>query len=130
MAGIYLPVSDWELFYLMISNLIALFVRYVRMLKLPSLYSVGVNYQQDDVGLIQKRADIQVVHSAAVIPEKCQLIKYERSTGRFQSTELGRIAHNSMMTYNQHLRPTMSMLELFRVFALSNEFKLFPVCPP
>ena len=102
------------------------------MLKQPSLHSVGIDYQQDDAGLIQKRADI--AHSAAVILEKCQLIKYERSTGRFQSTELGRIAshyyvtHNSMMTYNQHLRPTMSTLELFRVFALSNEFKLLPVC--
>ncbi|KAF7311704.1 U5 small nuclear ribonucleoprotein helicase [Mycena indigotica] len=29
-----------------------------------------------------------------------------------------------MMTYNHHLRPTMSTLEPFRVFALSNEFKL------
>lgn len=104
------------------------------MLKMPSLYSVGVDYQHDDVGLIQKRADI--AHSAAVILEKSQLIKYERSTGRFQSTELGRIAshyyvtHNSMMTYNQHLRPTMSTLELFRVFALSNEFRLLPVRLP
>ena len=32
-----------------------------------------------------------------------------------------------MATYNQHLRPIMSTLELFRVFALSNEFKLLPV---
>ncbi|KAJ7741533.1 putative RNA helicase [Mycena maculata] len=104
---------------------------YVRMLKSPGLYGVGVDYQDDDVGLIQKRADI--AHSAAVLLEKCQLLKYERSSGRFQGTELGRIAshyyvtYNSMMTYNQHLRPTMSTLELFRVFALSNEFKLLPV---
>ncbi|KAK7020512.1 putative ATP dependent RNA helicase [Favolaschia claudopus] len=104
---------------------------YVRMLKSPGLYGVGVDYQDDDNGLIQKRADI--VHSAAVLLEKCQLLKYERSSGRFQTTELGRIAshyyvtYNSMMTYNQHLRPTMSILELFRVFALSNEFKLLPV---
>ncbi|KAJ7219396.1 putative RNA helicase [Mycena pura] len=104
---------------------------YVRMLKSPGLYGVGVDYQEDDIGLIQKRADI--VHSAAVLLEKCQLLKYERASGRFQSTELGRIAshyyvtYNSMMTYNQHLRPTMSTLELFRVFALSNEFKLLPV---
>ena len=65
--------------------------------------------------------------------EKCQLIKYERASGHFLSTELGRIAshyyvtYSSMATYNQHLRPTMSQLELFRVFALSNEFKLIPV---
>ncbi|KAK0203464.1 putative RNA helicase [Desarmillaria ectypa] len=104
---------------------------YVRMLRSPGLYGVGVDYQDDDVGLIQKRADI--VHSAAALLEKCQLLKYERSSGRFQSTELGRIAshyyvtYNSMMVYNQHLRSTMSTLELFRVFSLSNEFKLLPV---
>ncbi|KAF7323081.1 hypothetical protein HMN09_00088200 [Mycena chlorophos] len=104
---------------------------YVRMLKSPGLYGVGADYQEDDVGLIQKRADI--IHSAAVLLEKCQLLKYERSSGRFSNTELGRIAshyyvtYNSMMTYNQHLRPTMTTLELFRVFALSNEFKLLPV---
>ncbi|KAF7797360.1 hypothetical protein EIP86_008555 [Pleurotus ostreatoroseus] len=104
---------------------------YVRMLKDPVLYSVGADYQEDDPALVQKRADI--VHTAAALLEKCHLIKYERVSGRFQSTELGRIAsyyyvtHNSMSVYNQHLRPTMSMLELFRVFALSNEFKLIPV---
>ena len=101
------------------------------MLKAPALYGVGADYQEDDDGLIQKRADI--IHSAAILLEKCQLVKYERSTGRFTSTDLGRIAsyyyvtYNSMMVYNQHLRPTMSTLELFRVFALSNEFKLLPV---
>ena len=101
------------------------------MLKDPVLYSVGADYQDDDPSLIQKRADI--VHTAAAMLEKCYLIKYERVSGRFQSTELGRIAsyyyvtYNSMAVYNQHLRPEMSMLELFRVFALSNEFKLIPV---
>ncbi|KAH9965547.1 putative RNA helicase [Lactifluus volemus] len=104
---------------------------YIRMLKLPALYSVSADYQEDDPGLVQKRADI--IHSAAALLEKCNLIKYERASGRFQSTELGRIAshyyvtYNSMSVYNQHLRPTMSQLELFRVFALSNEFKLIPV---
>lgn len=101
------------------------------MLRSPALYSVGVDYQEDDGGLVQKRADI--VHSAAVMLEKCNLLKYERATGRFQSTELGRIAshyyvtYNSMAVYNKHLRPSMTMLELFRVFALSNEFKYIPV---
>ena len=100
------------------------------MLKDPGLYGVGIDYREEP-GLVQKRADI--VHSAAVLLEKCQLIKYERGSGRFQSTELGKIAshyyvtYNSMMVYNKHLKPTMSTLELFRVFALSNEFKLIPV---
>ena len=99
--------------------------RYVHMLKSPGLYGVGIDYQGDDGGVIQKRADI--VHSAAVLLEKCHLIKCERSSGRFQGTELGRVASHYYVTHNQHLRLTMSSLELFRVFALLNEFKLLPV---
>ena len=101
------------------------------MLKSPGLYCIRIDYQNDDVILIQKCADI--AHSAAALLEKCKLTKYERSTGQSQSTELGRIAlyyyvtYSSMMTYNQHLCPTVSPLELFRVFALSNKFKLLPV---
>jgi pre-mRNA-splicing helicase BRR2 len=101
------------------------------MLRSPALYQVGVDYQTDDGALVQKRADI--IHAAAALLEKCSLLKYERTSGRFAPTELGRIAshyyvtHASMSVYNKHLRPSMSMLELFRVFALSNEFKYIPV---
>lgn len=44
-------------------------------------------------------------------------------------TELGRIAshyyctHETMQTYNQLLKPTLSEIELFRVFSLSGEFR-------
>ena len=101
------------------------------MLKSPALYSVGVDYQGEDGILVQKPPDI--AHSAAVLLKKCQPIKYERSSGRFRSTELGRIAsnyyvaYNSMVVNNQHLRSTMSTLELCRVFALSIELKSVPV---
>lgn len=101
------------------------------MLRSPALYSIGVDYLEDDGQLVQKRADI--VHTAASMLEKANLVKYDRATGSFQSTELGRIAshyyitYSSMVVYNQHLKPSMSTIELFRVFALSNEFKLIPV---
>ncbi|KAH8110016.1 hypothetical protein DFH11DRAFT_1805953, partial [Phellopilus nigrolimitatus] len=97
------------------------------MLKTPGLYSVGRDYLDGDPMLIQKRADI--AHSAAAMLEKCNLLKYARSSGKCTSTKLGRFAshfyvtYNPMATYNQHLRPSMSTFELFRVFALSNEFK-------
>jgi pre-mRNA-splicing helicase BRR2 len=61
------------------------------------------------------------------------MIRYDRKTGVMQSTDFGRIAshyyvtYSSMQTYNQHLKPTMTLIDLFRVFALSNEFKLIPV---
>lgn len=46
-----------------------------------------------------------------------------------QVTELGRIAshyyitNDTVQTYNQLLKPTLSEIELFRVFSLSSEFK-------
>lgn len=49
--------------------------------------------------------------------------------GNFQCTELGRIASHyyctrtSVSTYNQLLKPTLSEIELFRVFSLSSEFR-------
>jgi pre-mRNA-splicing helicase BRR2 len=104
---------------------------YVRMLRNPSLYSISSDDIEDDPHLEQKRVDL--IHSAASILDKCNLIKYDKKSGRFQVTELGRIAshyyvsHHSMSTYNQHLRPMMSEIELFRVFALSDEFKYIPV---
>ncbi|EPS38856.1 hypothetical protein H072_7384 [Dactylellina haptotyla CBS 200.50] len=103
---------------------------YVRMLRSPNIYNVGADYADDDA-LLQKRVDL--VHSAAVALEKCNLIKYDVKSGRLQSTELGRIAshyyitHKSMLTYNQHLQPNISPIELFRLFSLSEEFKYIPV---
>ncbi|KAN0065928.1 Pre-mRNA-splicing helicase BRR2 [Thecaphora frezii] len=100
---------------------------YVRMLRTPALYSVTADYAEDDPFLEQKRADI--VHTAAALLEKCGLLKYDRKTGNFTSNELGRIAshyyiaHSSMATYHQHIKPHLGMIDLFRIFALSNEFK-------
>ncbi|KAI8902750.1 Sec63 Brl domain-containing protein [Globomyces pollinis-pini] len=104
---------------------------YVRMLRNGSLYGVTYEDAEDDPYLVQKRIDF--VHAAANTLDKCNLMKYDRKTGRFQGTELGRIAsyyyisHNSMAIYNQHLKPSMTLIDLFRVFSLSEEFKLLPV---
>lgn len=103
---------------------------FVRMLRSPGLYSVGAEYE-DDVALEQKRVDL--VHSAATVLKKSNLIKYDEKTGKLQSTELGRIAshyyitHGSMDTYNRLIQPSMNDIELFRVFAQSAEFKYIPV---
>ncbi|CAG8952610.1 hypothetical protein HYFRA_00009716 [Hymenoscyphus fraxineus] len=103
---------------------------FVRMLRSPGLYSVGADYEEDN-SLEQKRVDL--IHSAAVVLEKSNLVKYDKKTGKLQSTELGRISshyyitHTSMLTYNHHIQPSITPIELFRVFALSDEFKYIPV---
>ncbi|KAI0535743.1 Sec63 Brl domain-containing protein [Xylaria digitata] len=103
---------------------------FVRMLRSPGLYSVGADYE-DDEALEQKRVDL--VHSAAVVLKKSNLITYDEKTGKLKATELGRIAshyyitHGSMDTYNKLIQPSITTIELFRVFALSAEFKYIPV---
>src|SRR5271156_267645 len=103
---------------------------FVRMIRSPGLYSVGAEYEDDDA-LEQKRVDL--IHSAAIVLERSNLVKYDKKTGKLQATELGRIAshyyitHSSMLTYNQHLQPQISTIELFRIFAESAEFKYIPV---
>ena len=98
----------------------------------PELYGItSDNWQEEDPDLAQRRTDL--AHAAAVILDKNHLIRYDRRSGIFQTTELGRIAshyyitHQSMATYNQLLKPTISEIELFRVFSLSSEFQYITV---
>lgn len=100
---------------------------YIRMLRNPTLYGVSHDAIKADPLLEQHRADL--LHTAACCLERSGLIKYDRKTGHFQVTDLGRIAshyyltHETMLTYNQLLKQTLSEIELFRVFSLSSEFR-------
>lgn len=100
---------------------------YIRMLRQPTLYGISHEHFKQDQLLEQHRADL--IHTAALHLDRSGLVKYDRKTGQFQVTELGRIAshyyctHETMQTYNQLLKPMLSEIELFRVFSLSSEFK-------
>lgn len=100
---------------------------YIRMLRCPNLYGISHDKLMEDPLLELHRADL--IHSAAMGLDRSGLIKYDRKSGNFQATELGRIAshyyctHETMATYNQLLKRTLSEIELFRVFSLSGEFK-------
>ena len=100
---------------------------YVRMLRNPTLYSISYDNIKEDPLLESHRANL--IYTAASILDKSNLVKFDRRSGQMQVTELGRIAshyyctHETMQTYNQLLKPTLSEIELFRVFSLSSEFK-------
>ncbi|KAK1332769.1 hypothetical protein QTO34_006299 [Cnephaeus nilssonii] len=100
---------------------------YIRMLRSPTLYGISHDDLKGDPLLDQRRLDL--VHTAALMLDKNNLVKYDKKTGNFQVTELGRIAshyyitNDTVQTYNQLLKPTLSEIELFRVFSLSSEFK-------
>ena len=82
---------------------------------------------KDDPKLELHRANL--IHSAAVTLERSGLLKYEKKTGQLQVTDLAKVAshyyctHQTMLTYNQLLKPNLSEIELFRVFSLSGEFR-------
>ncbi|XP_076460821.1 U5 small nuclear ribonucleoprotein 200 kDa helicase-like [Babylonia areolata] len=104
---------------------------YIRMLRNPTLYGISHDQVREDPFLQQRRKDL--IHTAACALDRNNLVKYDRKTGHLQVTELGRIASHyyctseSMATYNQLLKPTLSEIELFRVFSLSSEFKYITV---
>ena len=100
---------------------------FIRMMRQPALYGVQMSAIKEDPKLEKHRSSL--IHAAAHTLEKSGLLKYDRKTGQFQPTELARVAshyyitHSTMTTYNQLLKPTLSEIELFRVFSLSGEFR-------
>jgi len=99
---------------------------YIRMRVNPETYGILPEELLEDPKLIQRR--VNLVHTAASLLDKHNLIKYNRKLGEFQVTTLGKIASHyyikypSIAIYNKHLRSEMGIIDLFRVFSLSSEF--------
>ena len=104
---------------------------FVRMLRNPEMYGISADEAASDPQLLQRRMDL--AHSAALILDKHNLIRYDRKSGMFQVTALGRVAshyyvsHDSISVFNEYLKPSMSDIEIFRLFSLSGEFKYIHV---
>lgn len=100
---------------------------YVRMLRNPSMYGVTPEMIAADPSLMQRR--LALAHAAASVLDKHGLIKYDRRTGGFLATTLGRVAsfyyvtHETVSTFNGNLKPAMNDIEIFRMFSLSGEFE-------
>ncbi|KAF3549948.1 hypothetical protein DY000_02009797, partial [Brassica cretica] len=104
---------------------------YIRMVRNPMLYGLAPDALVKDVVLEERRADL--IHSAATLLDKNNLVKYDRKSGYIQVTDLGRIdsyyyiSHGTIATYNEHLKPTIGDIDLYRLFSLSEEFKYVSV---
>jgi len=82
---------------------------------------------EEDPKLEQYRADL--IHTAAMTLEKSNLIKYDKKIGSFQSTDLGRISSyfyctlETINTFNSLLKPSLTEIEILRIFSRASEFK-------
>lgn len=100
---------------------------YVRMLKNPTLYGISVDEHQVDPKLERRRCEL--VHAAASILHSSGLVKYEKRSGTISGTNLGRVAadfyvgHGTISMYVEHMRPTATDIDLFRLMSLSGEFR-------
>lgn len=101
---------------------------YRRMVNDPKVYHVGADYE-NDFDLKNKRTDL--AYSALVDLAKNKLVEFDGTS--VSPTELGKISSyyyidsNSMKIYNEHIKPYSTPVDLFRVFAMSEEFKFIPV---
>eukprot|EP01091_Cochliopodium_minus_P014780 TRINITY_DN5078_c0_g1_i1.p1 TRINITY_DN5078_c0_g1~~TRINITY_DN5078_c0_g1_i1.p1 ORF type:complete len:1236 (+),score=428.31 TRINITY_DN5078_c0_g1_i1:30-3737(+) len=99
---------------------------YICMLRSPTIYGISSTELEEDSLLERRRADL--IHTSATHLDKAGLISYERKSGKFQVTDVGRVAslyyvgYKTMGVYNEHLRPHISDIDLFRLFTLSSEF--------
>ena len=104
---------------------------YIRMLRKPDLYKVSKEELESDKRLEERREGL--IHKAAVSLEKAGMIKYDRRTGVFTSTDLGRVCSyyylttGTVMKFNEHLSPTLHEIDMFRLFAMADEFKYMSV---
>ncbi len=104
---------------------------YVRMMQIPNTYGIDWETAESDRKLRNFRQ--RLIHVAATVLERANMVKYDRRSGEIQATELGRIAsyyyltHQSMSVYSQNLRSTMDEIDLFRLFSMSSEFKMIPI---
>ncbi|AMD22199.1 HGL141Wp [Eremothecium sinecaudum] len=100
---------------------------YMRMRKSPELYKVIREPNSNDPKLLTYREIL--AHSALTILHDNNLIVYDADSGIISSTALGRIASHfyikyaSVAMYNQQLNMHIDQIEIFRIFASSDEFK-------
>lgn len=103
---------------------------YVRTLRNPKLYKVGTGQEgfdpQSDPTLIKHRSSL--VHTACMKLKKCGLIRYDSRTRTVSPTPQGRIASHyyltcdSMKIIGSGLRPTLTDIDILRLFSSSHEF--------
>jgi len=81
--------------------------------------------------MIQVRMNL--AHSAALKLQKSGMIIYDKRSGGLMATALGKVASHyyvkceSMLVYNEELKPHMSTIDIFRLFASSREFQNIPI---
>lgn len=100
---------------------------YVRMANSPALYNIPVDSHHSETAL--KHYCTELVHSAALELHEAGLVRYNKKSGSFQGTAIGKVAsdfyvsHKSMSLYLDMLKRCNSDIDILRTFSCSGEFR-------
>ena len=89
---------------------------YVRMKKNPLSYGIAWEELAAEPDLISRRR--QFISDAARELERCKMARFDERSGNLYVTDLGRVAshfyirHDSIVTFNEHLKPNMTESEV------------------
>ncbi|GLB33685.1 putative sec63 Brl domain containing protein [Lyophyllum shimeji] len=104
---------------------------FVRMRKNPFIYGIARDASGDDPQLGNKRHELVTI--AAQKLADAHMITFDRMTGAFTITDLGRIAakyyirHSSIEIFNKEFRPKMSEADVLAIISMSTEFEQIQV---
>lgn len=110
-------------------NWLAYTYLYVRMSASPDLYKIPDISEDKNL----KKYRESLIHSALCVLKEQDLVLYDAENDIIEATDLGSIAsafyinHTSMNIYNKELDEYTTQIDLFRVFAMSEEFKYISV---
>lgn len=99
----------------------------IRLAKNPRFY--GLNCSQEELTSKRILYMVDILHTAAIELEQAGLIRYDRARGIFESTLEGRVASyfyirpENMKTYAAGISGDLNIIDLFRLFTTSSEFK-------
>lgn len=89
---------------------------YVRMRRNPLSYGIIWEELAAEPDLMSKRR--QFITDAARELERCKMARFDERSGNLYVTDLGRVAshfyirHDSIVTFNEHLKPQMTETEV------------------
>ncbi|KAG5637451.1 hypothetical protein H0H81_004468 [Sphagnurus paluster] len=99
---------------------------FVRMRKNPLIYGIARDVTGDDPRLGGKRLDLVTVAGQTLA--NAQMVNFDRATGAFTITDLGRVAakyyirYTSIEIFNRLFRPKMSEADVLGMLCMSTEF--------
>ena len=100
---------------------------YIRMMKSPMAYGIPLQEKARDRMLLERRQ--KLIEGAAQELDEARMLRFNKRTGTFSSTDLGRVAahfyiqHGTILDFTETLNNSMTDADIFHILCKSREFE-------